>query len=106
MILLIPIMAWYAAILFIQSGMDVINSPEMAKPLQVKYVHVAQIDKVIAEINTYAPAHHLTFGQFFYFVLFLIVGFGLFAFLYAVIYRIVGPPRYGPFDVPPSSMRR
>ena len=106
MILLIPIMAWYAAVLFLQSGLDIINSPEMDKPFTINYVHVAEVDRLIAAFNQYAPSHHLTSGQFFYFVLFLVVGYGLFAFLYAVLYRVVGPPRYGPFDVPPSSMRR
>jgi hypothetical protein len=26
------------------------------------------------------------------------------AFLYSVLYRVAGPPRYGPFDVPPNKV--
>ena len=39
-------------------------------------------------------------------LLLLILGFSLLMVLYAMIYRLIGPPRYGPFDVPPTRPRR
>jgi len=41
-------------------------------------------------------------------VAFLIIGFGLMAILYGLMYSVVGPPRYGPVDAPPirSSPRK
>jgi hypothetical protein len=106
LILLIPIMAWFSAQLFMQSGVRVIDSPELTKPIVIRQVHIPQIDAVIKQFNQFSASQHLVGGQFFYFILFLIVGFGVLAFLYAVLYRMAGPPRYGPFDVPPNSMRR
>lgn len=106
LILLVPIMAWYAAILFLESDFNIIQSPEMNKPLTIKYVKIMEVDRVIQGFNQFTSTRHLVGGLFFYFILFLIVGYGLLAFIYAVLYRVAGPPRYGPFDVPPNSMRR
>jgi hypothetical protein len=39
-------------------------------------------------------------------VLLLIVGFSLLMVFYAMISRLIGPPRYGPYDVPPPRQRR
>lgn len=39
-------------------------------------------------------------------VLLLIVGFSLLMVFYAIISRLIGPPRYGPYDVPPPRPRR
>jgi hypothetical protein len=106
LILLVPIMAWVAATVFINSNLNIIQTPEMNKPLTIKYSRIMEVDRVIAGFNRFTNDNHLVGGLFFYFILFLIVGYGLLAFIYAVLYRLVGPPRYGPFDIPPSSMRR
>lgn len=34
--------------------------------------------------------------------LLILIGFGILTVLYALIYRLFGPPRYGPLDVPPD----
>jgi hypothetical protein len=102
LILLIPIMAWFAADLFLHFGPRIINSPELNKPLTIKYIQIAEIDRVIADLNQFIVSQHLVGGQFFYFFLFMIIGFGILAFVYAVLYHVAGPPRYGPFDVPPN----
>jgi hypothetical protein len=38
-------------------------------------------------------------------VMLVILGFSLLMVLYAMVARIVGPQRYGPYDVPPSQWR-
>jgi hypothetical protein len=38
-------------------------------------------------------------------VILLIVGFSMLMVLYAIVAKIIGPPRYGPYDVPPSRWR-
>ena len=106
LLLLVPIMAWFAAVLFLDSGPRIISSPEMNKAVTIKYIKIAEIDAVIADFNQYTVSQNLTAGQFFYFILFTVLAYGLLAFVYAVLYRIAGPSRYGPFDVPPNSMRR
>lgn len=35
-------------------------------------------------------------------LLLILIGFGILTIFYSLIYRIFGPPRYGPLDVPPD----
>lgn len=106
LILLIPIMSWYAAELFLNSNLQIALPRELTNPIIVRYVHVPEIDRVIKDFNDYSIAHNLVVGQFFFTVIIMIIGFGMLSVVYAVMYRVAGPPRYGPFDVPPNSMRR
>jgi hypothetical protein len=39
-------------------------------------------------------------------IVLLVVGMGLFTIIYSAIYRLFGPPRYGPVDVPPPKYRK
>lgn len=106
LLLLIPIMAWFAAELFLDSGQKIIQSDSLYRPITIKYINIAEIDKIIADFNAYSASSNLVGGQFFFTIIFTVIGYGLLAFLYAVLYRLIGPPRYGPFDVPPSVMKR
>jgi hypothetical protein len=84
----------------------IIDTPEFNEAITIKYVKVAEIDRGIAAFNRYTQDHNLVAGQFVYFILFTFLGYGLLALIYAVLYRLAGPSRYGPFDVHPNSMRR
>jgi len=106
LLLLIPIMAWFAAELFLDSGQQIIQSDSLYRPITVKFINIAEIDMIIADFNAYSASNNLVGGQFFITIIFTVIGYGLLAFLYAVLYRLIGPPRYGPFDVPPSVMKR
>lgn len=39
-------------------------------------------------------------------IVLLVVGGALFTLVYSAIYRLVGPPRYGPLDMPPPKYRK
>jgi len=106
LILLIPIMAWFAAQIFTQTNTRVPIPTDLTKVVTVRYVHNAQIDRVIADINRFTAANNLTTGQFFFTFILMFAGFGILSVIYAVMYRIAGPPRYGPFDVPPNKVGR
>ncbi|HEX9090072.1 MAG TPA: hypothetical protein VF831_01210 [Anaerolineales bacterium] len=106
LIILIPIMAWFAAQLFTQTNTRVPIPTDLTKVVTIRLVHNVQIDRVIADINRYTAAHNLTTGQFFFTFILMFAGFGILSVLYAIMYRIAGPPRYGPFDVPPNKVRR
>jgi hypothetical protein len=99
-------MAWFAAVVFLEPGQRIINSPEMKNPITIKYIKIAEIDNIIRGFNQYTDSNDLVAGQFFLFFLFTVIGYGLLALIYAVLYRMAGPSRYGPFDVPPNRMRR
>ena len=38
-------------------------------------------------------------------ILYMILLAGVMSVLYAFVYRLVGPPRYGPLDVPPPNVK-
>ena len=104
LLLIIPIMSWYATTLFLQSNTKVVLPPELTRVVVIPATHVTEIDKVIFQVNHYFDRVHFVFGQIFFTVIFSIIGFGILAFLYAILFRIAGPPRYGPFDVPPNKV--
>ncbi len=104
--LLVPIMAWVGAVMILQSNLKFPLPWELNRSVIIPFIHVAAIDRVILSINQYFQASGFVFGQFFFTVIFIFIGYGIMAFLYSILYKIGGPPRYGPFDVPPSSMKR
>jgi len=106
LILLIPIMSWFGTTLFFQSNKKIVLPWELTTLVSIPYTHITEVDKVIAPINRYFAATGLVFGQIFFTIILSFIGFGIFAFIYSLLYKIAGPPRYGPFDVPPNRVRR
>ncbi len=105
LILLIPIMAWVGATMVLQSNIKLPLQSEMNKQVILPYIHVKEIDRIITQVNIYFRSAGFMSGQIYITILFLFVGYGLLAFIYSVLYAMAGPPRYGPFDVPPSSVK-
>jgi hypothetical protein len=104
--LLIPIMSWVIATLLLQSNLKIPLPYQMMQVVAIPFTHIREIDKVILSINQYFDATGFVFGQLFLTIIFSIIGYGIMAFLYAVLFGIAGPPRYGPFDVPPSRIKK
>lgn len=106
MFLLIPIMSWVGSTMFLQSNKKIILPWELSTVIAIPYTHVTEIDKLIVPINQYFASIHLVFGQLFFTIIITFIGYGVLAFIYSLLYKIAGPPRYGPFDVPPNSVRK
>src|SRR4030043_680388 len=106
LILLIPIMAWYAAVLFFQTNKTIPLSYTISKPITIPYSQVQEIDRILAIFNQYTVSHNLIVGQFLLTVVFLFIGFGILSLIYAVFFKAAGPSRYGPFDIPPHGMKK
>jgi hypothetical protein len=100
-IILIPIMAWYTAAIILQYKIPIPIPYSLTRPLAIQAVHVAEIDQIFATFNQYTAVHHLTGAQFFLAAILMVIGFGILSVIYATMYRVAGPSRYGPFDVPP-----
>jgi hypothetical protein len=105
-IILVPIMSWYATALFLHTNRRIPIPYELTKPITIRYIQLAAIDNIIGDFNSYTVAHNLTVGQFFFTIILMFIGFGILSVVYATMFRVVGPPRYGPFDVPPNMMRK
>lgn len=104
--LLVPVMSWYGATLFLQGNKNIVLPWELSTIVNIPYTHITAIDRVIAPINRYFDATGFVFGQIFFTIILSFIGFGVMAFAYSLLYKIAGPPRYGPFDVPPNSIKR
>jgi hypothetical protein len=102
LLLLVPVMAWYGTSLFMQRNEKIVLPWELTRVVTIPYTHITAIDKLIVGINQYFDAKGFVFGQIFFTVILSIIGFGLMSAIYAIMYSIAGPPRYGPFDVPPN----
>ncbi len=103
--LIVPIMAWVGAAMVLQSNVKLPLLYEMTRIVIVPYTHITQIDKLILQVNNYFKASAFMEGQLFLTIIFLFIGYGVLAFFYSVLYKMAGPPRYGPFDVPPNSVK-
>jgi hypothetical protein len=106
LILLIPIMAWFTAELILESNNQLPLPPELTKPLTIGYIHIQELDRLIADINRFTAYNNLNSGQFLLTVVLIFIGFGLLSMIYAFMFRAAGPSRYGPFDIPPDVMRK
>ena len=104
LILLVPLMAWFASNLFLQSNEKMVLPWELTKVVAIPFTKISEIDQVILPINRYFASTGFVYGQMFFTIIFSVIGFGALAFLYAILYRVAGPPRYGPFDVPPNKV--
>lgn len=91
--------------MLLQSSINLPLPFQMTKVVTIPFIHVTEIDKLILQINLYFQQTNFRIEQLFYTVIFIFLGYGVLAFLYAILYSIAGPPRYGPFDVPPSSVK-
>jgi hypothetical protein len=106
LIIIIPIMAWFAASIILQTNKNIPLPPEMIRPITIPYSQVQQIDQIIAGFNHYTISNNLTVGQFLLTIFLMFIAFGILSLVYAVLFRAAGPSRYGPFDVPPNVMRK
>jgi hypothetical protein len=102
--LIIPIMSWVGATLVLENNLLPLSNT-LTKVFSLPYTHIRAIDQVVLQLNQYFSAVKFQTGQVFLTVIFLFIGFGILALIYAILYKIAGPPRYGPFDVPPNSER-
>ena len=87
LIILIPIMAYAGAVVLIRENTEN-NWVSLPRELTVSYV----IPYLGFRIN---------FADIAATILLMFIGFGVLVVIYAFIYRLIGPPRYGPLDSPP-----
>jgi hypothetical protein len=88
-VLIGPVVAYAAADLLVRSNMDagwVPTPPELMRTIRIPVLDIA-IEHALANLL-------LT-------VILLLIGFSIIMVVYAIVYSILGPPRYGPLDSPP-----
>ena len=88
LMILIPILAYAGAVLLVQA-----NFEQRWLPIPRELVQTVRLP-VLGSVQ------HL-FANLIVTVLLMIIGFGAVTIFYMLVYRIAGPPRYLPPDVPP-----
>lgn len=109
MAIIMPLMAWAGAELFIQTNTLVPLPPELYKPVLISYTKVDTIDMLLKSLNSLLSGMGVTYGKIFFTLVFLFLGYGVLSILYSIMYKVVGPPRYSQFDsrpMPPPKKRR
>jgi len=88
MMLLIPIMAYAGSVLLVNANLE-----------QGWFVMPGDLMREV-DVPVIGPVDHLWANLLFTLALSL-VGFALLTAIYAAVYQLVGPSRYGPLDAPP-----
>lgn len=101
MAILIPIMAWAGASIMINSKALIKLPDQFDQPIIFKLTEYDWLNQGILWLNANLGGRGLQYNQLAYFVLFLLVGYLVLVILYGILYRLVGPPKYGPLDAPP-----
>lgn len=106
LIILIPLMAWAGAELFMQTNQVITLPPELYQPVKIPLSPWGFVNTVLVAIDNFLSSWRLTYGVLIFTVAFLVVGYGLLSVLYGIIYRLFGPARYSEVDARPSSIPR
>lgn len=105
LMLIIPIISYILAMFTVSAGLDagwpmpyqLLGNPVMPAALW----NLGILDPLLGLIQSQANLYAILAVAVLYIVFFS----ALIAFLYAVLYRLVGPSRYGPLDAPPPRVR-
>lgn len=92
-IVLIPILSYAIAVLFVQANARqawIALPREFLIPIDLPYI---------------GTVPHL-FATLTFTVIVAVVLFSIFTIFYALLFRIVGPPQYGPLDAPPPKRKK
>jgi hypothetical protein len=92
MMVLIPIISYAGAVLLVQANVAARWLPtprELAQTITIPYI--GRIPYLFANLLVA--------------VVLMLAGFGILTLLYSLMYRVLGPPRYGPLDAPPERYR-
>jgi hypothetical protein len=105
MMILIPLISYALAVVFIDLALKA-NWPLPYQLLGTPQfpAWVWTTPQLVYIVRPLASVNNL-YANLFLTVVFMIILGGLFSVLNAVLYRLIGPPRYGPQDVPPPKNR-
>ena len=101
MVIIVPLMTWAATVLIVD-GVQASN-PAMLNGFP-RYLAVPAFLYGIPGMAMIARMDNFAIKAVF-FIFALVIFTGLFSTLYAFIYRLVGPPRYAPDDIPAPKIK-
>lgn len=100
LLLIVPFLSFILARVFLASVHFLPIPESLMKPVVFSYYETDFLDGIVYRINDFLNGR-LLYGELFFTVIFIFIGFGVISIIYGVFYRMFGPPRYGPLDEPP-----
>ncbi|MBN2148034.1 MAG: hypothetical protein JW726_11625 [Anaerolineales bacterium] len=104
MLIIIPVLSWAGADLFIDNVKNFPMPKELVGGVVIPTTDNAQVNSLINPINQLFRG--ITYGHFFFTAVFIFIGFGVLSVVYGFLYSAVGPPRYSRFDARPIKATR
>ncbi len=105
MMIIIPIMSWLIADQVVQygnnAGWPLMDALRGSITFPTIFYQIPYILNVAYSISNYPNLE----AQLVFFLTVLIIFSGVMSVVYAMIYRVVGPPRYSPLDAPAQRVR-
>jgi hypothetical protein len=104
LMLIVPIMAWALASISVRIGVN------RGWPLPYQLLGVPVMPRALWQVPALWPVLGAIEGTpnlyaiLAFTIIYIIAGAAILSFLYALVYRIIGPPRYGPLDAPPPKV--
>jgi hypothetical protein len=101
LMILVPVIAWMLASATIEQGL------QLGWPMPYQLMGYAVMPRALWGIQGMAPvlsfleAQPHLYADLLLCLAYTILGGALISVIYSFVYRIVGPPRYGPLDAPP-----
>jgi hypothetical protein len=108
MIILVPVMAWSAAVVTLDYGLengwpipaDLLGAPGLNLSPTMRQI------PVMVQINNFMLQQSNINAKILFAIVYLIFLSGIISTVYAFIYRAFGPARYSAIDAPPEPVRR
>jgi hypothetical protein len=105
LMLVVPLTSWILAAASIQLALD------RGWPIPFQLLGYPVVPKALWNVRAFAPilapiqSQQNLYAIVAVFLLYLILAGALISLLYAIAYRVVGPPTYGPIDAPPPPIK-
>jgi hypothetical protein len=106
LIIMMPIIAWACAELFMQNQQIFTLPVSWYRPLAIPLTQWQPLNVILSGIDSLFSSLQFTLGTISLTLVFLFLGYGLLTLIYAVVYRIFGPPRYTQVDAKPIIVSR
>lgn len=105
LLVVVPVISFLLA-RFYMAYVDLLPLPnELLRPVILPFYNSGLVDRTIYRINNFLSGR-LLIGDIFFTIIFMALGFGVLSIIYGAIYRVIGPPRYGPLDAPEQKRKR
>jgi len=104
MMVIVPVFSYALADLLVENNMSRLPVPPSWLGNISFHPLLWRLSGLAPALNFLSGIRHLPANLFFAVVIAIAIG-GVMGVLYAIIYRIFGPPKYGPTDAPPPNRR-